>query len=110
MEVLYHSGTYNGHPVILNAELKSIDILEQEFDALLARTERLKSGIRELYAKHGIHILTPWLGSMFNIVVTELDAIKTCRNLQKSDFEARQKMDYTLLLNAFTTSRVTAIT
>lgn len=98
-EVLYHSGTYNGHPMILNAGLKTIEILEQEFDALLARTERLKSGIRELYAKHGIHVLTPGLGSMFNVVVTELDAIETYRDLQKSDFETRKKMDYALLLN-----------
>lgn len=98
VKVLYHSGTYNGHPVILNAGLTSIGILEEEFTSLLERTERLKTGIQNIYAKHGIHILTPGLGSMFNIVVTDLDKIETYRDLQQSDFELRKKMDYSLLL------------
>lgn len=97
-DILYHSGTYNGHPMILNAGLTTIGILEHEFDGLLKRTERLKNGIRGIYAAHGIHILTPGLGSMFNIAVTELSDIKTYRDLQKSDFALRKKLDYALLL------------
>lgn len=97
-DILYHSGTYNGHPMILNAGLTTIGILEHEFDGLLKRTERLKNGIRDIYAAHGIHILTPGLGSMFNIAVTELSDIKTYRDLQKSDFALRKKLDYALLL------------
>lgn len=97
-EVLYHSGTYNGHPLILNAGLSVIRILEQEFPSLLKRTEDLKKGITELYAAHGIHILTPGLGSMFNVVVTDLEKIETYRDLHCSDFTLRKKMDYALLL------------
>ena len=97
-DILYHSGTYNGHPMILNAGLTTIGILEHEFDGLLKRTERLKNGIRDIYAAHGIHILTPGLGSMFNIAVTELSDIKTYRDLQKSDFALRKKLDYALFL------------
>lgn len=97
-DILYHSGTYNGHPMILNAGLTTIGILEHEFDGFLKRTERLKNGIRDIYAAHGIHILTPGLGSMFNIAVTELSDIKTYRDLQKSDFALRKKLDYALLL------------
>lgn len=96
-DVLYHSGTYNGHPLILNAGLETIRILEREFDSLLERTERLKQGIRSIYAEHGIHVLTPGLGSMFNVVISELDDIKTYRDLQKSDFITRKKADYALL-------------
>ncbi len=97
-DILYHSGTYNGHPMILNAGLTTIGILEHEFDGLLKRTERLKNGIRDIYAAHGIHILTPGIGSMFNIVVTKLSDIKTYRDMQKSDFALRRKLDYALLL------------
>ena len=97
-EVLYHSGTYNGHPLILNAGLSVIRILEQEFPSLLKRTEDLKKGITELYAAHGIHILTPGLGSMFNVLVTDLEKIETYRDLHCSDFTLRKKMDYALLL------------
>ena len=96
--VLYHSGTYNGHPVILKAGLVTIEILEKEFDSLIRRTERLKEGIKKIYAGHGIRVLTPGLGTMFNVVVSDLDCIETYRDLQKSDFETRKKADYALLL------------
>lgn len=97
-DILYHSGTYNGHPVILNAGLATIRILEKEFSSLIERTELLKKEITALYASKGIHILTPGLGSMFNVVVTDLEEIKTYRDLQQSDFTLRKKMDYALLL------------
>lgn len=97
-DILYHSGTYNGHPFILNSSLTTICILEKEFDELVLRTERLKQGIRDIYAKHGIRILTPGLGSMFNIVISDLDDIRTYRDLQKSDFMTRKRVDYALLL------------
>lgn len=97
-DILYHSGTYNGHPMILNAGLTTISILEHEFDDLLRRTERLKKGIHDIYAAHGIRVLTPGLGSMFNIAVTDLASIETYRDLQQSDFAIRKKVDYALLL------------
>lgn len=96
-DVLYHSGTYNGHPLILSAGTKTIEILDREFDGMLQRTERLKEGIRKAYAAHGIHVLTPGIGAMFNVCVTDLDEILTYRDLQKSDFETRKKVDYALL-------------
>ena len=97
-DVLYHSGTYNGHPMILNAGLATIQVLKEEFAPLLTRTETLKKGIQDIFASHGVKILTPGLGSMFNVVVTDLDEILTYRDLQKSDFAFRKKMDYALLL------------
>ncbi len=97
-DILYHSGTYNGHPMILNAGLTTIDILEKELDSLLARTDRLKDGIRDIYASHGIRVLTPGLGSMFNVAITDVPEILTYRDLQKSDFSLRKKLDYALLL------------
>ncbi len=97
-DILYHSGTYNGHPMILNAGLTTIDILEKELDGLLARTDRLKDGIRDIYASHGIRVLTPGLGSMFNVAITDVPEILTYRDLQKSDFSLRKKLDYALLL------------
>lgn len=97
-DILYHSGTYNGHPLILNAGTTTIKLLASEFDSLLTRTELLKQGITKLYANHGIHILTPGIGAMFNICITDLAEINSYRDLQTSDFELRKKMDYALLL------------
>ena len=55
-------------------------------------TETLKKGIQDIFASHSVKILTPGLGSMFNVVVTDLDEILTYRDLQKSDFAFRKKM------------------
>ena len=97
-EVLFHSGTYNGHPLILSVGMKTLEILETELPGIISRTESLKEGIRSFYATHGIRVLTPGLGTMFNISITGLDAITQYRDMQKSDFELRKKMDYALLL------------
>ena len=86
-------------PLILHMGASTIHILANEFDGMLKHTERLKRGITEIYAKHGVHILTPGIGCMFNVCVTNLDNILTYRDLQKSDFELRQKLDYALLCN-----------
>lgn len=96
-DILYHSGTYNGHPMILHAGLTTIRILEKEFDGMIERTERLKKGIRDIYAKNGYHVLTPGIGSMFNIVVTDKEEILTYRDLAGADSEMRKKVDYALL-------------
>lgn len=97
-DILYHSGTYNGHPLILSIGATTISILEKELDALIERTNKMKVEIQRIFAKHGVKILTPGVGAMFNICITELDEIRTYRELQKSDFELRKKIDYALLL------------
>ena len=84
--------------MILNAGLATIQVLEKEFDGMIQRTETLKKGIQEIFSRHGIKVLTPGLGSMFNIVVTDLNEIQTYRDLQQSDFNLRKKIDYALLL------------
>ncbi len=98
-DILYHSGTYNGHPLILALGIKTIELLGAELDSLFDRTERLKKELQGIFAKHGVRILTPGIGAMFNICVTDLDRIETYRDLQKSDFAFRKKLDYALLLN-----------
>lgn len=96
-DVLFHSGTYNGHPLILSLGLKTIQILEDNLDVIIARTARLRDGIAELYKMHGIHVITPGLGTMFNIAITDQDSIETYRDMQTCDFALRKKVDYALL-------------
>lgn len=96
-DVLYHSGTYNGHPLILEMGRTAITLLEQEYEKMIENTEYLKKGIRDIYAKHGFHAITPGIGAMFNICITDLDEILTYRDLQKSDFDTRKAIDYALL-------------
>lgn len=96
-DVLFHSGTYNGHPTILSAGLAVINVLEQEMDRVLSMTEKLKAGIRTLFAKRGIAMQTVGLGTIFSVVITELEHVRNYRDLQQSDFELRKKIDFQLL-------------
>lgn len=97
-DVIYHSGTYNGHPLILALGMETIRILENEMEDLVANTEYLKREIQESYKKHGVKVLTPGVGAAFNICVTEQDEILTYRELKKCDFDLRRRMDYALML------------
>ena len=67
-DVLFHSGTYNGHPTILAAGLATIDLLENEIQHVFTMTEKLKTGINQLFASKGIDSQTIGIGSIFNIV------------------------------------------
>jgi len=96
-DVLFHSGTYNGHPTILSAGLAVIQVLEQEMDRVMANTEQLKEGIRTLFARRGIAVQTVGLGTIFNVVITELEQVRNYRDLQQSNFELRRKIDFHLL-------------
>ena len=96
-DVLFHSGTYNGHPTILAAGLETIAVLEQEIESVFEVTERLKTGICELFAAKGVNARAIGMGSIFNVVITEKDEVKNYRELQQSDFALRKEIDYHLL-------------
>lgn len=97
-ENLYHSGTYNGHPLILYMGMAAIKLLNEKYEELLVQTQRLKKGIADIYASHGVRVLTPGIGAMFNVCVTEQEEILTHRDMRKCDMDMRRKMDYALIL------------
>lgn len=97
-DILYHSGTYNGHPLVLSLGSVTINILEKELPQLISRTNTMKDELTHIFEKHGLKILTPGVGAMFNICITDLDNIYNYRDLSKSDFDLRKKIDYALLL------------
>lgn len=96
-DVLFHSGTYNGHPTILAAGLATIKILEEEIEQVFSRTEQLKKGITQLFAKKGIRAQTIGMGSIFNVVITEKESVRNYRDLQQSNFKLRKAIDVHLL-------------
>lgn len=96
-DVLFHSGTYNGHPTILAAGLATIDVLEDEIEEVFTITEQLKSGIRDLFSAKDIPVHTIGLGSIFNVVITEKESVRNYRDLQASHFSLRKEIDYHLL-------------
>lgn len=99
VENLFHSGTYNAHPLILAMGMASIDLLEKKFDALVKYTELLKCGIRDIFEARGIHILTPGVGALFQIYITEALEIRNYRDVKRCNQNLRKTIDYALLLN-----------
>jgi len=97
-DVLFHSGTYNGHPTILAAGLETIAVLENEIASVFENTEKLKKGIVELFSAKNIRAQTIGIGSIFNVVITDLDEVKNYRDLQQSNFALRKEIDYHLLV------------
>src|SRR5699024_7861433 len=96
-DVLFHSGTYNGHPTILAAWLATLVALVKETGHVFSMTERLQSGIRDAFALLGIAVQTVVLGAIFNVVITEQEHVKNYRELQHADFDFRKSLDTGLL-------------
>ncbi|MFB4162802.1 aspartate aminotransferase family protein [Alteribacillus sp. JSM 102045] len=95
-DVLFHSGTYNGHPMILAAGMAVLDILEKEIDDVMKRTETLKNGISEMLQKYGVQGEAVGIGSIFSVVLNK-DKIRNYRDLQKTDLATRKEIDFRLL-------------
>lgn len=101
-DVLFHSGTYNGHPSILAAGMATIDVLQNEISTVIARTHRLKQELTSLFERKGLTMQTIGLGSIFNIVFTDKE-IWNYRDLQEANFALRKRLDLLLLINGLYT-------
>lgn len=96
--VLFHSGTYNGHPTVLAAGLATIEYLEKgnDFSNLLERTKKLRTELENLYQSYEIPMQTLGLGTIFNIILTDKN-ITNYRDLAKVDMKWRKELDEELL-------------
>jgi glutamate-1-semialdehyde 2,1-aminomutase len=97
-DVLFHSGTYNGHPSVLAAGMATIDVLlfEDNFQKILDTTGTLRHDIENVLKYYNISGKTIGLGSIFNVVLTT-NKIENYRDLQKADTSMRKELDYHLL-------------
>lgn len=96
-DVLFHSGTYNGHPSILAAGLETIAVLEEEISQINETADRLKTEISKLFLQRGIAVQTLGIGSIFNLIFTEKEQILNYRDLQSADFGLRRELDFQLI-------------
>lgn len=97
-EVVFHSGTYNGHPIVLAAGLETIHLLEEgsTIPDMFSKTNMLRTGLEKLYQAYGVHMQTIGKGSIFNIVLTD-KPIKNYRDMWQADISLRQALDEELL-------------
>lgn len=64
-----HSGTYNGHPVIVAAGLAAVRVYRSPgfYDHIRAVGGRLFAGLRAIFAKHGVAARVQGLGARFGV-------------------------------------------
>src|SRR5699024_4675461 len=96
MDTLFHSGTYNGHPLILAAGMTTVKILEQEINDLFKSADVLKKEMEELFFENGIAKQAIGIASMFNIILTD-QPLSNLRDFMLSDIELRKRIDLHLL-------------
>lgn len=96
MDTLFHSGTYNGHPLILAAGMTTVKILEQEINDVFKRADVLKKELEKLFFEKGIAMQAMGIGSMFNIILTD-QPLSNYRDFMLSDIELRKRIDLHLL-------------
>lgn len=97
-EIVFHSGTYNGHPVVLAAGLETIRLLENEvlLENLFIKTMYLRTRLEKLYASYDIKMKTVGMGSIFNIVFTDKE-VRNYRDMWNANMAFRQAIDMELL-------------
>nr|WP_142248100.1 aspartate aminotransferase family protein [Alkalihalobacterium alkalinitrilicum] len=96
-DVLFHSGTYNGHPTILAAGLATINVLEREISHVLHVTDQLKKRLEKLFSYYDIPMKAIGVGSIFSVVLTSKEKIRNYRDLQEADLMTRKEIDLYLL-------------
>lgn len=96
-DVLFHSGTYNGHPTILAAGLATVEVLEKEIDHVIFVTKELKERLEHVFKKFNIPMKALGLGTIFSVVLSNKENILNFRDLQNSDLQLRKQIDLLLL-------------
>ncbi|WP_280769323.1 aspartate aminotransferase family protein [Salipaludibacillus daqingensis] len=96
-DVLFHSGTYNGHPTILAAGLATIKDLESNYDGIIHYTNKLRDGIEEIGRNAGLPLQTFGVGSIFNVIWNQETNLRHYRDLQNTNTSNRKKLDFELM-------------
>lgn len=97
-KVVFHSGTYNGHPIVLAAGLDTINMLEENntMDQLIKNTHLLRTSLEKMYESYDVHMKTIGMGSIFNIVFSN-HLVKNYRDMWQANTQLRQAIDEELL-------------
>lgn len=95
---LFHSGTYNGHPIVLTAGLATIQALREPgiYSQLEANTAELRKGMEEIFSRYGITSQTVGVGTIFNLVLSDLP-VRRIQDVLESNLPLRRKLDTHLL-------------
>src|SRR5207253_1673852 len=78
-----HSGTYNGHPVVVAAALAAVTTYRQPgfYDHIRAVADKLYAGVNALFARHGVAGTAHGLGARFGIYFGVAGAPRSYRDV-----------------------------
>jgi len=97
-ERVFHGGTFNGHPTILAAGMATLDVLEEAgtYASLNRISDRLRTGLNDLFARKQIDAVAVGLYSTFNILFQK-EPPRSYREALAADAKRRQRFDYGML-------------
>jgi glutamate-1-semialdehyde 2,1-aminomutase len=92
-----HSGTYNGHPASIAAGMAAVLAYRDNgfYERINALGERLVSGLRGLFAKHGVVARVQGLGARFGLYFGIGPAVEV------RDYEAALRHDRAMLMKFY---------
>jgi len=90
-----HAGTYNGGMVPLAAARATLDVLRanqgEAYRTLESLGDRLRGGLREVIARHGVPAIVQGAGSMMQLYFTDLERIKDYQDTRGLDGQAYRR-------------------
>ncbi len=94
----FHSSTFAGYPMAMAAGMATLDELEARgtLDALLAKTEKVASGVGKLLGESGAPAQVPAVGTVFSILFTDR-VLRNYRDTLTADAPKRIALDRRLL-------------
>lgn len=97
-DVLFHSGTYNGHPSVMAAGMATMRVLEEPgvYEQVEKAAFYLREGMEEILNRHGVPGYTVGDGTIFNLMMTTDQGHGSPSHLQE-DKTLRQMLDFALL-------------
>jgi glutamate-1-semialdehyde 2,1-aminomutase len=80
-----HSGTYNGHPIVVAAGLAAVNIYRESgfYDRINAVGGRLFAGLNEIFTRHKVPGHVQGLGARFGVYFGIDQPIRTYRDVVK---------------------------
>jgi glutamate-1-semialdehyde 2,1-aminomutase len=100
-EKVFHSGTFNGCPVVLAAGLATIEVLEKAgtYNHINGIAEKVKNCMKEVFEDKKINAQVMGLTSMFQCLFTAQEEIRNYRDVAKADTNKRLNFDLELINN-----------
>lgn len=97
---VFHSGTFNGNPLVLNAGKATVETLMEggNFKRIVANTDSLKRSVSTALSSRQIQASVVGEGCMFSYFITN-GGVRNYRDAENSDMKLRRILDLAIILS-----------